>query len=143
MSGFDNGTSQGGVFFQTKQFGSIFRGLGPPTPQVGVVGDMYVDTQTFQLFAKRVASGALDPWGHYLYVVPALYQATLKWFSSSAPKNDIGANGDYCLLRGGFANYGLQPSIYGPKAAGVWPANPVPVAVALNALYTAEDVHVI
>lgn len=141
MSGFDNGTMQGGVYFQAKQFGSIYRGNGPPVPQAGVVGDLYVDVQTWQLFNKRSAHDGVDPWGHYLFVIPALYRTTLKWFSSSAPKNDLGVNGDYCLLWGGFGNYGLQPSIYGPKAAGAWPANPVAVAVGLNTLYTAQDVN--
>ena len=130
---------QGGVFFQAKQFGSILRGLGPPVPQAGVVGDLYIDGQTFQLFNKR--GGGLDPWGHYLFVVPLTYQTLLKWFSPCAPPANVGANGDYCLLWGGYPNYGLQPSIYGPKAAGAWPANPVNVAVTLNPLLTAEDSH--
>lgn len=145
MSGFDNGTLQGGVFFQQKQFGSILRGFGPPVPQAGVVGDLYIDVQTFQLFTKRStdSSGDVDPWGHYLFVIPNTYQAALKWFVSTAPTADIGVNGDYCLLWGGYPNYGLQPSIFGPKAAGAWPANPAAVAVTLNPLYTAEDGHAI
>lgn len=143
MSGFDNGTLQGGVFSQTKKSGSILRGFGPPVPQAGVVGDLFIDTQTWQLYTKRStdAAGDVDPWGHYLFVVPGTYQAQLKWFSSTPPTNDIGINGDYCLLWGGYPNYGLQPSIYGPKAGGVWPANPASVAVTLNSLYTAEDEH--
>jgi hypothetical protein len=83
----------------------------------------------------------VDPWGHSLFSVPVTYQARLKWFSSSAPDSTVGIDGDYCLLWGGYPNYGLQPSIYGPKAAGAWPANPVDIAVLLNPLYTAEDVH--
>lgn len=143
MSGFDNGTLQGGIFFQAKQFGPVLRGNGAPAPQAGVVGDLYVDNQTFQLFSKRTTSSqaGVDPWGRYLFIIPVTYQTLLKWFSSSKPTNDFGLNGDYCLLWGGFGNYGLQPSIYGPKAAGAWPANPVPVAVTLNPLYTAEDTH--
>jgi hypothetical protein len=141
MSGFDNGTTQGGVFFQAKQFGAILRGSGPPVPQAGVMGDVYVDGTTFQLFVKRTAQGGGDPWGQYLFVVPATYQTLLKWFSSSAPQSKLGADGDYCLLWGGYPNYGIQPSIYGPKAAGAWPANPVAVVVDLNPLYAAEDRH--
>lgn len=140
MSGFDNGTLQGGVFAQTKQFGSVLRGFGPPTPQAGVVGDLCIDVQTWQLFVRRSTSG-LDPWGHYIFIVPVTYQARLKWFVSSAPTRDIGIDGDYCLLWSGYPNYGMQPSIFGPKAAGAWPANPVSVAVALNPLYTASDTH--
>lgn len=143
MSGFDNGTMQGGAFAQTKQFGSVLRGFGPPSPGAGSVGDLYIDVQTWQLFNKRstdFASG-VDPWGHYIFVVPVTYQARLKWFVSSVPTNDIGINGDYALLWGGYPNYGMQPSIFGPKAGGVWPTPPVSVAVALNALYTATDVH--
>ena len=120
--GFDNGTLQGGVFFQAKQFGSILRGFGPPVPQAGVVGDLYMDTQTFNLYEKR-ASDETDPWGHFLFVVPVTYQSTLKWFTASQITDDIGQNGDYALLWAGFGNYGLQPSIFGPKANGSWPEN--------------------
>lgn len=143
MSGFDNGTLQSGIYFQTKQFGSILRGFGPPVPQAGVVGDLYVDAQTLQLFNKRTtdAGADVDPWGHYLFVVPVTYRATMKWFVPSVPTNDIGVDGDYALLWGGFPNYGMQPMIFGPKAAGAWPSVPVAVAVTLNPLYTAEDEH--
>lgn len=145
MSGFDNGTLQQAIFSQVKQFGSILRGFGPPVPQAGLVGDLYIDVQTFQLFNKRttqIGSG-VDPWGHYLFVVPALYQTRLKWFVPSIPTNDIGTDGDYAALWGGYPNYGLQLSIFGVKAAGVWPSVPTPVAVTLNPLYTGEDEHVI
>lgn len=135
MSGFDNGTLQGGVFFQAKQFGSILRGFGPPVPQAGVVGDLYIDVQTWQLFNKRssAAGDSLDPWGHYLFIVPVQYRTTLRWFNSYAPSNDVGIAGDYCLLWAGWSNYGMQPSIYGPKQATSWPENgtggTVPIAV--------------
>lgn len=143
MSGFDNGTLQGGVYFQAKQFGSILRGFGPPAPQAGLVGDLYVDVTTFQLFTKRStdSAGDVDPWGRYLFIIPATYQTRLKWFLPSAPTNDIGIDGDYALMWGGFPNYGVQPSIFGPKAAGVWPGAPAQPAVTVNPLYTAEDQH--
>lgn len=121
MSGFDNGTRQGGVFAQAKQFGSILRGFGPPVPQAGVLGDVFIDVQTWQLFNKRADS--VDPWGHYLFVVPVAYRTALKWFSSSAPADSIGVAGDYCMLWAGTANYGMQPSIYGPKQSSGWPEN--------------------
>ncbi len=120
MSGFDQGTVQGGIFAQTKQFGSILRGSGPPVPSAGVVGDLYIDVQAWFLYEKRSAEG-IDPWGHYLFAVLAQYQSGLNWFSSSLPTNDFGANGDYCLLWAGFNNYGLQPSICGPNVNGYWP----------------------
>lgn len=120
MSGFDQGTTQGGIFAQTKQFGSVLRGSGPPVPGAGVKGDLYLDTQTFFLYEKRSDEGT-DPWGHYLFAVPAQYQSGLNWFSSSLPTNAFGANGDYCLLWGGFNNYGLQPSFCGPNTNGYWP----------------------
>lgn len=123
MSGFDNSTQQSGVFAQAKQLGSILRGIGAPVPTAGVFGDVYVDTQNWVLYNKRASDG-LDPWGHYIFAVPPAYQTQLKWFSSSAPSDDIGAPGDYCLLWGGFANYGVEPLIYGPKTAGnKWPEN--------------------
>lgn len=125
MSGFDNGTLQGGVFFQAKQFGSILRGLGPPVPQAGVVGDVYIDTQTWQLFNKRAAppGDGVDPWGHYLFVVPLAYRTALKYFSTTPPSEGLGLPGDYCLHWAGWANYGMQPAIYGPKQATGWPEN--------------------
>jgi hypothetical protein len=122
MGGFDNGSARGGVFFQAKQFGSILRGFGPPVPQAGVVGDVYIDVQTWYLYNKRQTE-SVDPWGDYLFQVPATYRTSLKWFSSFAPGNDIGIAGDYCLLWGGWANYGIQPSLYGPKQATAWPEN--------------------
>jgi len=125
MSGFDNGTTQSGVFFQTKQFGAIMRGFGPPVPQSGVVGDVYIDVQTWFLYSKRSpdAGGDVDPWGHYLFQVPVTYRTALKWFSAYAPTDDVGIANDYCLLWGGWTNYGLQPSIFGPKQATSWPEN--------------------
>lgn len=128
------------MFAQAKQFGPILRGTGEPVPAVGVVGDLYIDTQTWFLYAKR-SNDRTSPWGGYVFPIEVTYQATLKWFSPSRPGSDIGVNGDYCLLWGGYPNYGLQPSILGPKAAGAWPANAVAVAVALNPLYTADNEH--
>lgn len=126
MGGIDNGSTQGGIFFQAKQFGSILRGNGPPVPQAGVMGDLYIDIQTWNLYSKRSSdvAGGTDPWGRYLFVVPVTYQAQLKWFSASVPDDNIGVTGDYCLAWAGFGNYGLQPSIYGPKGANnTWPEN--------------------
>lgn len=130
------------MFAQTKQFGAILRGTGEPSPTAGNVGDVYIDTQAWFLYVRRSSEG-LSPWGGYVFAVAPTYQATLKWFSSAHPSDDLGVNGDYCLIWGGYPNYGLQPSILGPKAAGAWPANPVAVAVVLNPLYTAENEHAI
>lgn len=124
MSGFDNGTLNSGITAQVKQFGSILRGFGPPVPTAGVVGDVYIDTLAWFLYERRTTGvDDADPWGHYLWAVPALYQNTLKWFASSPPGNDFGVTGDYCLAWGGYANYGLQPSIYGPKQTSGWAEN--------------------
>ncbi len=122
MAGFDNGTMQGGIYAQAKQFGSILRGFGPPVPQAGVTGDLYIDNVTFQLFEKREING-LDDWGHYLWIVPTLYHTTLKWFGPNGPNNDIGIVGDYFLQWAGYPNYGMQPLIWGPKAWSGWPEN--------------------
>lgn len=125
MPGFDTGTTQGGVYSQAKQFGSILRGGGPPVPQAGVVGDLYLDTVAWQLYTKRSndSGGSVDPWGHYLFVVPPTYQAQLKWFATAAPDASVGVTGDYCLSWAGFGNYGLNPiAVYGPKnVSGTWP----------------------
>ncbi len=125
MSGFDNGTATKGINFQVKQFGKILQGLGPPVPQAGVTGDLYMDTQQSFLYEKRSAEagGGADPWGHYLFQIPAPYNATLKWFGSTPPTDDMGAVGDYALLWAGFGNYGLQPLIFGPKLVSGWEEN--------------------
>lgn len=127
MSGFDNGTLQGGIFFQVKQFGVILRGFGPPVPQAGVIGDLYIDTVSWQLFNKRSTdpSGDIDPWGHYLFIVPVQYRTNLKYFSAGAPAANIGLTGDYCMLWGGNGNYGMQAAVYGPKQDAGWPENGV------------------
>ena len=136
MSGFDSGSLQSGIFAQAKQLGSILRGFGPPVPQAGVVGDVYIDVLSWFVYNKRTAmmGDDTDPWGHYLFQVPLMYRTALKWFSSSPPTSDFGVAGDYCLLWGGWSNYGMQPSIYGPKQATGWPENgeggTVPIAVA-------------
>lgn len=120
MTGFDDGTLQSGVQARAKQFGSILRGYGPPVPQAGVIGDLYVDVQTFFLYGKRDAEST-DPWGHPLFQVPLVYQSTLKWFSASLPPDSVGVDGDYCLLWSGYNNYGMLPSVYGPKDGDNWP----------------------
>ena len=95
MSGFDNGTVQQGVFAQTKQFGPVLLGTGEPVPSAGVVGDVYVDTQTQFLYIKR-SNSEVSPWGNYLFAVPVTYSScVLNWFSSAHPTNDLGANGDH------------------------------------------------
>lgn len=141
MSGFDQGTIQGGVFFQAKQFGSILRGYGPPVPQAGLVGDLYIDVNTFQLFNKR-ASDDVDPWGHYLFNVPAMYQSTLKWYVPSTPTNDVGVAGDYALLWGGYNNYGMMASIYGPKVASGWTENGDGPSTVVDPLYAGYTLSV-
>jgi hypothetical protein len=127
MAGFDNGTSQSGVFFQAKQFGEILRGYGPPVPQAGVGGDVYIDVQSWQLYTKRLTGPGdmTDPWGNWLFIVPDAYRTALKWFSTFQPGDDIGRAGDYCLHWSSWANYGMVPSIYGPKQANGWPESGV------------------
>lgn len=119
MSGFDNGTLHSGLSAQVKQAGSIIRGLGPPVPGAGVTGDVYLDTQTSFLYVKRDLDAA-QPWGYYLFQVPATYVNTLKWFDDVLPSDDVGVPGDYALAWAGFGNYGLNPSVYGPKQATAW-----------------------
>ncbi len=120
MSGFD--TSRPGIVTMAKQFGSVLRGDGPPVPQAGVTGDLYLDRLTWQLFEKRNING-LDDWGHYLWVMPSAFRSGLKWFGTSAPDDSIGVVGDYFLQWAGFDNYGMQPTIWGPKLWTGWPEN--------------------
>lgn len=110
------------AFSATKKYGSILRGLGPPAPGAGVPGDLYIDAVGWGLYEKR-ADVLTDPWGHYLFTVPVAYRTGLKYFGPSAPADEMGALGDYCLLWGGYSNYGLQPSAFGPKQATGWPEN--------------------
>jgi hypothetical protein len=109
-------------FSVPKKYGSILRGSGPPAPGAGIVGDLYIDAVAWGLYEKR-ADSITDPWGHYLFTVPVAYRTGLKYFGPSAPSDSVGLLGDYCLLWGGYANYGLQPSVFGPKQATSWPEN--------------------
>lgn len=120
MSGFD--TSRPGIVAMAKQHGSILRGYGPPVPQAGVVGDLYINVLTWDLHEKREING-LDDWGHFLFVLPPLYHYALKWFGASAPDNTLGVPGDYFLQWAGYDNYGMQPTIWGPKLWTGWPEN--------------------
>ena len=118
MSGFDTGNSQG-VRSVAQSAGPILRGFGPPVPEVGVTGAIYIDVNTFQLFERR--GDGLDPWGHYLFVVPVQYQQTLKYYGSTPPTDDLGVVGDTFMQWGGWPSYGMNPVIYGPKQWTGWP----------------------
>jgi hypothetical protein len=122
MSGFDSGSGSSGIVFMAKQFGSILRGFGPPVPQAGVVGDLYIDVTTWNFYEKRIVNG-VDDWGHYLFQIPPVYRTALKWYGPSAPPDTIGVPGDYFLQWSGFPNYGMQPLIWGPKQWTGWPEN--------------------
>lgn len=105
-----------------KQYGSILRGWGPPVPKAGVIGDLYIDNLTSNLFEKR-CTGGLDDWGHFLFVVPPIYTQNLKWFGPGRPDNNVGMFGDYFLQWAGYNNYGMQLTIFGPKLSVGWPEN--------------------
>ena len=122
MSGFSTSRSGQGIDNISKQHGSILRGWGPPVPKAGVLGDLYMDNFTFQLFEKRGING-LDDWGHHLFVVPSTYRSSLKWFGPSRPINALGRPGDYYLQWAGYGNYGMQMTILGPKIIYGWPEN--------------------
>lgn len=134
MSGFDNGSPASGVVSQAKQYGAILRGFGPPAPTAGLTGDLYIDTQTKFLYVKRQAENT-DPWGNYLFQVPDAYADGLKWFSGDPPSNAFGVTGDCCLSWASYSNYGLGPSVYGPKAAYGWPEIGEGLAASIDATY--------
>jgi hypothetical protein len=121
MSGFETGNSQG-IRSTAQQYGKVLRGYGPPAPTAGVNGALYIDVLTWQLFQRREEIG-LDPWGHYLFTVPALYQPSLNYFGTSAPSDDLGVVGDYYLQFAGWPNYGMSMIVYGPKQWSGWPEN--------------------
>lgn len=98
---------------------------------------MYLDTQTGFLFEKR-DNEAIDPWGHHILTVPAAYVPTLKWFSAFPPTNDVGVPGDYCIAWAGFANYGIEPSLYGPKQTYGWPELGSGPDTIIDPLYAAD-----
>ena len=122
MSGYSTTRGFSAPLDTSKRQGAIFRGFGPPVPQAGVAGDIYIDVVTWQLFEKRELDDR-DAWGHYLFVVPSLYRYSMKWFGSGAPSNNIGVNGDYYLQWAGYPNYGMQPLIWGPRDFVGWPEN--------------------
>jgi hypothetical protein len=120
MSGFS--TSRCSIDNIAKQYGSILRGYGPPVPKAGVIGDLYIDVLTFNLFEKR-CTNSLDDWGHCLFTVPPSYKNTLKWFGSGRPDDKLGLAGDYFMQWAGYDNYGMQLTIFGPKLITGWPEN--------------------
>ncbi len=122
MSGYSTARGFSSARDMSKRQGVILRGYGPPVPQAGVAGDLYIDVLTWRFFEKREIDG-LDAWGHYLFAIPSLYRTALKWFGDSAPSNEIGVAGDYFLQWAGFDNYGMQPQIWGPKLWTGWPEN--------------------
>ncbi len=122
MSGYSTTRGFSSPVDASKRQGAIFRGFGPPVPQAGVAGDLYIDVLTWQFFEKREIDG-LDAWGHYLFTVPSTYRMSLKWFGAGAPSNNIGVNGDYYLQWAGYPNYGMQPLIWGPRDFVGWPEN--------------------
>ena len=122
MSGFDTSRTSSGNIFRSKQFGSILRGYGPPVPQAGMNGDLYIDVLSWNLFERR-AGDTVDDWGHFLFNVPGAYRTSLNWFGASAPSNSIGVMGDYFLQWAGFPNYGMNPIIWGPRTWTGWPEN--------------------
>jgi hypothetical protein len=123
MSGFSTTRSNiWGIDNISKQYGSILRGWGPPVPKAGVLGDLYIDNLTYQLFEKREVNDR-DDWGHYLWVVPSQYRNSMKWFGPSGPANTLGRPGDFFLQWAGYDNYGMQLKIWGPKLVSGWPEN--------------------
>lgn len=122
MSGFDTSRPDSSAVFMAKQFGSILRGYGPPVPQAGVVGDLYIDVLAWRIYEKREING-LDDWGHYLFDVPPLYRYGLKWFGPGRPDNAMGVPGDYFMHWAGYDDYGMMPVIWGPKLWEGWPEN--------------------
>ena len=94
---------------------TLLSGNGPPGYVVGTDGDFYIDLIANRIYGPRF-SGA---WGSGTSLIgPAGPAGANGWTvlnGTSAPSNATGANGDF------FINTATS-IIYGPKAAGVWPA---------------------
>lgn len=106
--------------------GLIMRGEGPPGPNIGYVGSIYIDNNSRQIYMKRFPFGhKANPWCNHFMTLPdnsVFYN--LKWFGASRPSNSLGVDGDHYLMWDCDA-YSLVPRVFGPKTDGRWPENAI------------------
>jgi hypothetical protein len=94
---------------------TLNHGTGAPSSGVGNNGDFYIDTSANNIYGPK-AAGA---WGSATSLIglqgSAGSNGNTILTTSGAPSNGTGNNGD-------FANDATAQVMYGPKAAGAWPA---------------------
>jgi hypothetical protein len=100
----------------------VLSGSGAPSNVIGANGDFYIDTAASLLYGPKTA-GAWPATGVSLVgpagaIGPAGAAGAGVLSGSGAPNNAIGANGDFYIDT-------AASVLYGPKAAGAWPATGV------------------
>lgn len=154
-----------GIPDYVQRSGSIMRGHGPPMDTVGAIGNVYIDVDAWQLYAKRQTTGVLGAWGPYLLTVPtagpAFINMSLKYYGEQPPYQNqpqygttVGAAGDYYLMWGPQAA-GVIPRMFGPKQfdnAPGWPESgwgpqdqypPQPTVISEGLLSQEDDVYLV
>jgi hypothetical protein len=102
---------------------------GAPSDALYSNGDYFLDTFDGSVYGPK-ASGH---WPATPVYSPASAPANvIMGVSGSPPSNTIGENGDYFIRPG-------QGDIFGPKAAGAWPATPVNNFLSSPAIATGSD----
>lgn len=93
----------------------ILTGAGAPGPGTGVDGDFYIDTTTSELYGPKTA-GAWPPGSSIVGTTgPTGPTATQILTGAGVPSPALGIDGDFYIDN-------LTSGLYGPKAAGSWPA---------------------
>lgn len=98
--------------------GAIMRGEGPPHPNRGHVGNVYIDTTTWFLYVRRFCDGA-PTWGNWVFQVPTTIRYSVQWYCSGFPSDALGRPGDYAFVWD-CGTFSLVPHVFGPKT-DTWP----------------------
>ena len=96
---------------------SVLSGNGAPSSTVGNNGDFYIDLTTYKIYGPK-AGGVWPTTGTNMIgakgVTGAAGSSVLS--GNGAPSSTVGNNGDFYLNL-------VTDTLYGPKAAGAWPAS--------------------
>lgn len=91
---------------------SVLNGVGPPGAGVGVDGDFYIDTATWDIYGPKTAG----VWGAPTSLIgPAGADGNTVLNGAGPPGGGTGVDGDFYIDT-------TTWEIYGPKAGGVWGA---------------------
>jgi hypothetical protein len=107
-----NAAATGFTALQGPAGNTIWSGTSAPGAGIGNNGDFYINTATWVIYGPK--AGGSWPSGQSILGATGSSGNTI-WNGTSAPSNAVGANGDFYINT-------ATSTIYGPKAAGAWPA---------------------